>query len=156
MSKRFVEHFGSEVQALDAILAGDIASISEVEGIGQRYAISLIQDVASRVEGVTMADFLRTREAMDVYEKLLDLVREFAHTRYSREKLHVFFPYPSTKAEKIMQVRESVSYYMHTASLLEGDDSIADLLSTVSQLNFRYQCPKNTRSCDNHIRSGIL
>ncbi|TQD27043.1 helix-hairpin-helix domain-containing protein [Methanolobus vulcani] len=142
MSKRFVEHFGSEVQALDAILAGDIASISEVEGIGQRYAISLIQDVASRVEGVTVDDFLRTREAMDVYEKLLDLVCEFAHTRYSRDKLHVFFPYPSTKAEKIMQVRDSVSYYMHTASLLEDDESIADLLSTVSQLNFRHQCPK--------------
>ncbi len=142
MSKRFVEHFGSEVQALDAILAGDIASISEVEGIGQRYAISLIQDVSSRVEGVTVADFLRTREAMDVYEKLLDLVREFAHTRYSREKLHVFFPYPASKTEKITQVRESVSYYMHTASLLEGDENIAVLLSTVSQLNFKYQCPK--------------
>lgn len=142
MSKRFVEHFGSESQALDAILEGDIASISEVEGIGQRYAISLIQDVASRVEGVTVDDFLRTREAMDVYEKLLDLVREFAHTRYSREKLHVFFPYPSAKAEKIMKVRESVSYYMQTAALLEGDDSIADMLSDVSQLNFRHQCPK--------------
>lgn len=142
MSKRFIEHFGSENQALDAILAGDIASISEVEGIGQRYAISLIQDVASRVEGVNVSDFLRTKEAMDVYEKLLDLVKEFAHTRYSRDKLHVFFPYPSTKIQKIMQVRESVSYYMETANLLEGDETIADLLSKATQLNFKHQCPK--------------
>ncbi|WP_094227129.1 MutS-related protein [Methanolobus psychrotolerans] len=142
MSKRFVEHFGSESQALDAILAGDIASISEVEGIGQRYAISLIQDVASRAEGVTVSDFLRTREAMDVYEKLLDIVKEFTHTRYSRDKLHVFFPYPSTKIEKIMQIRESVSYYMETATVLEGDENIVDLLSKTSQLNFKHQCPK--------------
>ncbi len=142
MSKRFVEHFGSENQALDVILAGDIASISEVEGIGQRYAISLIQDVASRVEGVNVSDFLRTKEAMDVYEKLLDLVKEFAHTRYSKDKLHVFFPYPSSKIQKIMQVRESVSYYMETANLLEGDGTIVDLLSKATQLNFKHQCPK--------------
>ncbi|SFM48658.1 MutS-related protein [Methanolobus profundi] len=142
MSKRFVEHFGSEDQALDAILAGDIASISEVEGIGQRYAISLIQDVASRVEGVNVTDFLRTRESMDVYEKLLDIIKEFAHTRYSRDKLHVFFPYPGSKAEKIMQIRRSVSYYMETATVLEGDGAIAELLPKVSQLNFKHQYPK--------------
>ncbi|WMW21856.1 endonuclease MutS2 [Methanolobus mangrovi] len=142
MSKRFVDHFGSENQALDAILAGDIASISEVEGVGQRYAISLMQDVASRVEGVNVSDFLRTKESMDVYEKLLDLVKEFAHTRYSRDKLHIFFPYPSAKVEKIMKVRESVSYYMETAKLLETDETIVDLLSKTTQLNFKHQCPK--------------
>ncbi len=142
MSKRFVEHFGSETQALDAILTGDVASISEVEGIGQRYAISLIQDVASRLEGVRVTDFLKTTEAMDVYEKLLDLIKEFAHTRYSRHKMHVFFPYPSTKAEKIMQVRESVSYYMGIAKIIGEDGTIDDLLSMVSQPDFRCQCPK--------------
>ncbi|WP_340819739.1 helix-hairpin-helix domain-containing protein [Methanolobus sp. WCC4] len=142
MSKRFVEHFGSEGQALDAILAGDIASISEVEGIGQRYAISLIQDVASRVEGVNVTDFLRTGESMDVYEKILDLIKEFAHTRYSKDKLHVFFPYPATKAEKIMEIRNSVTYYMETATVLEGDGSVAELLPKVSQLNFKHQYPK--------------
>lgn len=142
MSKRFVEHFGSESHALDAILAGDIASISEVEGIGQRYAISLIQDVASRVEGVNVTDFLRTRESMDVYEKLLDLIKEFAHTRYSRDKLHVFFPYPGSKAEKILHIRDSVSYYMETATVLEGDGTIANLLQKVTQLNFKHQYPK--------------
>ncbi|MEZ5334449.1 MAG: helix-hairpin-helix domain-containing protein [Methanolobus sp.] len=142
MSKRFVEHFGSESQALDAILAGDIASISEVQGIGQRYAIALIQDVASRVEGVNISDFLRTRESMDVYEKLLDIVKEFAHTRYSRDKLHIFFPYPSTKSEKIMQIRESVSYYMETASRVLDDDLIKELLPKVSQLNFKHNYPK--------------
>ncbi|MDG6243124.1 MAG: endonuclease MutS2 [Methanolobus sp.] len=142
MSKRFVEHFGSESLALDAILAGDITSISEVEGIGQRYAISLVQDVSSMVEGVDVTDFLRTREAMDVYEKLIDLIREFAHTRYSRDKLHIFYPYPSSRVEKIMKVRESVSYYMENSRLLEDDRTITELLPKVSQLNFKHVCPK--------------
>lgn len=142
MSKRFVEHFGSESQALDVILSGDISSIAEVEGVGQRYAISLIQDVASRVDGVNAAYFLRTRESMDVYEKLLDIIKEFAHTRYSKDKLHIFFPYPSAKSEKIMQIRESVSCYMETAAALKDNETIYELLPKVSQLNFKHQYPK--------------
>ena len=59
MAKRFEEHFGSEDAALEAILGGDIAGISEVEGVGQRYAISLVHEVRAQLEGVTMNDFLK-------------------------------------------------------------------------------------------------
>ncbi|WP_406656150.1 helix-hairpin-helix domain-containing protein [Methanolobus sp. ZRKC2] len=138
MAKRFIEHFGNESLALEAIMGADIAGISQVEGVGQRYAISLVHDIRSKVEGVDISDFLKTGEATDVYEKLLDLVKGFAHTTYARDKLHIFIPYPSKKMDTIMQMRSSVSGYMETARLLGNDSMVVSMLPKVKPLNLRY------------------
>ncbi|MDO9517715.1 MAG: endonuclease MutS2 [Methanosarcinaceae archaeon] len=145
MAQRFREHFGSEEAALDAILGGDIAGISEVEGIGQRYAISLVHEVRAQVEGVSISDFLKTKESVDIYERLLDIIKQFAHTRYAKDKLHIYFPYPASKKDKIVSVRESVSYYIDTAKLLRNNSDTSnfpDLLSGIRPLNLKYNPPQ--------------
>jgi len=142
MAQRFVEHFGSEDTALDAILDGDIASISEVEGIGQRYAISLVHEVRAQVEGVSLTDFLKTKEGMDIYERLLDLIKQFAHTRYAKDKLHIYFPYPAGKMDKIKSVRESMSGYLNTAALLNDDTGFLELLAQIKPLSLKYSMPR--------------
>ncbi|TGC08166.1 helix-hairpin-helix domain-containing protein [Methanolobus halotolerans] len=142
MAKRFIEHFGSESLALEAILRADIAGISQVEGVGQRYAISLVHDIRSRAEGVDISDFLKTREALDVYDRLLELIADFAHTTYARDKLHMFIPYPSKRSDIIMQMRSSVSGYMETAKLLADDKEIVSMLTKVKPLNLRHTVPK--------------
>lgn len=142
MAQKFISHFGNEEAALDAILGGDIASISEVEGIGQRYAISLVHEVRAQVEGVSISDFLKTKESVDIYERLLDIIKQFAHTRYAKDKLHIYFPYPASKKDKIESVRESVSYYMDTANLLRNNIDFPDLLSEIRPLNLKYNPPQ--------------
>ncbi|MGP8337109.1 MAG: MutS-related protein [Methanosarcinaceae archaeon] len=142
MAQRFIGHFGSEEKALDAILDGDIAGISEVEGIGQRYAISLVHEVRAQVEGVSISDFLKTKESVDIYERLLDLIKQFAHTRYAKDKLHVYFPYPASKINKIKSVRESVTYYMDTARLLRDNGDFPGMLSRIRPLNTKYDPPR--------------
>ncbi|HJH32563.1 MAG TPA: endonuclease MutS2 [Methanosarcinaceae archaeon] len=142
MAQRFICHFGSEEAALGAILDGDIASISEVEGIGQRYAISLVHEVRAKVEGVSISDFLKTKESVDIYERLLDLIKQFAHTRYAKDKLHIYIPYPAAKIDRIESVRESVSYYMDTARLLRDNSDFLDLLSGIRPLNLKYDPPR--------------
>ncbi len=142
MAQRFIGHFGSEEAALDAILGGDIASISEVEGIGQRYAISLVHEVHAQVEGVSISDFLKTKESVDIYERLLDIIKQFAHTRYAKDKLHIYFPYPASKKDKIESVRESVSYHVDTASLLRDNSDFPNLLSGIRPLNLKYNPPQ--------------
>ena len=44
VADRLVEHFGSEDAALQAICEGDIASLSEVNGISHNFALSLARD----------------------------------------------------------------------------------------------------------------
>lgn len=142
MAQRFIDHFGDEQGALDAILGGDIAGISEVEGIGQRYAISLVHEVRAQVEGVSISDFLKTKESVDIYERLLDIIKQFAHTRYAKDKLHIYFPYPASKKDKIESVRESVSYYMDTARLLGNNSDFPNQLSGIRPLNLKYNPPQ--------------
>ncbi len=142
MAQRFIDHFGDEEAALDAILGGDIASISEVEGIGQRYAISLVHEVRAQVEGVSISDFLKTKESVDIYERLLDIIKQFAHTQYAKDKLHIYFPYPASKIDKIGSVRDSVSYYVDTAGLLRNNSDFPDLLSGIRPLNLKYNPPR--------------
>ncbi|MGP8319616.1 MAG: MutS-related protein [Methanosarcinaceae archaeon] len=142
MAKRFIEHFGSEEDALDAILDGDVAGISEVEGIGQRYAISLVHEVRTQMEGISISDFLKTKESMDVYEQLLDLIKQFAHTRYAKDKLHIYFPYTAAKINKIESMRESVSYYMDTAKLLGDNSNFHDLLLSIHPMDLKYNPPR--------------
>ena len=142
MAQRFIGHFGSEETALDAILGGDIAGISEVEGIGQRYAISLVHEVRAQVEGVSISDFLKTKESVDIYERMLDLIKQFAHTRYAKDKLHIYFPYPASKKDKIESIRESVSYYIDTARLLKNNSDFPNQLSGIRPLNLKYNPPQ--------------
>ncbi len=137
MARRFIEHFGTEQNALEAILSGDVASISCMEGVGQRYAISLVQEVNSIIEGARVQDFLKTREAMDIYERLLDIIKVFAHTGYAREKMHTFFPYPVSRRDRIESIRSSVAQHIEHAAMLRGNERFLSLLSGVKPLNMK-------------------
>lgn len=142
MAKRFQEHFGGEDRAMDAILSGDIASISEVEGVGQRYAISLVHEVRAQFEGVSMEDFLKTKEASDIYERLLDIIKQFTHTRYAKDKLHVYIPYPASKKALIEDIRKDVAGYIRTACVLGDNEELISLLSNVKALDVKCNPPK--------------
>ena len=96
-ARRLVEHFGSEKQAIDAIISQDIAAISELEGMTEKTAISLVLEAIAINEGAGVRDLLKTNEAFDYYEKLLELIKGFAHTDHARSKLGLYFPYPSQK-----------------------------------------------------------
>ncbi|NYT19649.1 MAG: endonuclease MutS2, partial [Methanosarcinales archaeon] len=142
MAKRFEEHFGSENAALEAILGGDIAGISEVEGVGQRYAISLVHEVRAHFEGVTMNDFLKTKEGVDIYERLLDIIKQFSHTKYAKDKLHVYIPYPESKRDKIEEIRKATTGYMENARIMGDNKDLLSLLSCIKTLECKHAIPR--------------
>ncbi len=107
-ARRLVEHFGSEKQAIDAIISQDIAAISELEGMTEKTAISLVLEAIAINEGAGVRDFLKTNEAFDYYERLLELIKGFAHTDHARSKLSLYFPYPSRKMEKIIHIQKEI------------------------------------------------
>src|SRR3990172_9388396 len=84
---RLIEHFGSEKQAIDAILKGDITGISQIEGMTEKSAISLVLEALSVNEGAFIRDFLRTAEAHDMYRRIIALLSGLARTDYAKSKL---------------------------------------------------------------------
>ncbi len=134
ISGKLIEHFGSEESALDALRRHDVASLSSVPGISEKYAISLIHEVIAREEGVSVDEFLKTQEAYSIYEKLIGLIRSYAHTQYSRAKISTFIPYPSRRADRIKEIQAEIRDYVELARSLKDNNELSAALKKVRHL----------------------
>lgn len=139
-SDRFIEHFGSEEQALDSILSGDIAGISEIDGMTERSAISLVLESMAVKEGVSASDFLRTDEAREIYDRIMAIISGFAHTDHAKMKLHLYLPYPASEKDRIIKVQEKMKEFINIAQKLE-DDEISGFLSGIKPIKKSVNIP---------------
>lgn len=139
-ASRLIEHFGSEKQAIDAIVNQDIAAISEIEGMTEKSAISLVLEAIAENDGSSARDFLKTGEAYDFYERLMGLIKESAHTDHARNKLSFYFPYPSIMKDRILHnQKENLSIIEIAEKLNENEISL--LLSKIKPLKTNYTIP---------------
>jgi DNA mismatch repair protein MutS2 len=136
-AKRLIEHFGSEKHAIEAIINQDIAALSELEGMTEKSAISLVLETMAINEGAGVRDFLKTNEAYEFYERLMELIKGFAHTDHARSKLCLYFPYPSRKKEKIMKIQDEIRAIIELADKLDKKE-LSSLLSRIKPLKTNY------------------
>jgi len=139
-ARRLVEHFGSEKQAIDAIMNRDIAAISELEGMTEKSAISLVLEAIALNEGAGVRDFLKTNEAFELYERLMELIKGSAHTGYARSKLSLYYPYPSRKKDKILQIQKEIRAIIEVAGKLD-EKELSSLLSKIKPLKTNLNIP---------------
>lgn len=151
VADRLVEYFGSEDAALKAICEGDIASLSEVNGVSHNFALSISRDARSRVEGCSISDFLKTKEALDLYSRLLELIKSFAHTAHARDKLNLFYPIPASRMDLIRERQAFVGEYLELANAFSENSEFLQLLSRVRKLR---AVPGNLRVKDRIILCG--
>lgn len=88
--ERLIEHYGSEGDALDAVLKGDVAGLMQV--VSERQALSLAQWAVGMKHGQKPGDFLATDEAAAIYQSLVSRIASYAHTEYARLKIGTLFP----------------------------------------------------------------
>jgi hypothetical protein len=131
ISGKLIGHFGSEQSAMEVLKKHDVASLSSVPGISEKYAVSLIHEVIAQEEGVSIGDFLQTPEAFNVYDRIIGLMRSYAHTPYSRAKLSTYIPYPSKRADKIRAIQAELGAYIALAGALNGDEALSAALKKV-------------------------
>jgi dsDNA-specific endonuclease/ATPase MutS2 len=151
VADRLIEHFGTEAVALQAIYEGDIASLSEVNGISHNFALSLVRDARSRVEGCSISDFLKTKEAMDLYSRLLELIKSFAHTTQARDKLDLFYPLPVSRIDLIQERQAFLKEYFQVGNAFSENSELLELLTRVRKLR---SVPANLRVRDRIIICG--
>lgn len=151
VADRLVKYFGSEDAALKAVCEGDIASLSEVSGVSHNFALSIARDARSRVEGCSISDFLKTKEALDLYSRLLELIKGFAHTANARDKLNLFYPIPASHIDLIRERQAFVGEYLGLANAFSENSEFLQLLSRVRKLR---PVPGNLRVKDRIILCG--
>ncbi len=118
-ASRLIEHFGSEKKALEAIIRGDIAGICEIEGMTEKSAISLVLEASSANEGFNIRDFLKTGETYEIYKKIISLISENAHTDHARNKLQLYFPFPSGRQERIVGLQKEIDGIIEATGKLD-------------------------------------
>ncbi|MEM3465162.1 MAG: AAA family ATPase [Candidatus Jordarchaeales archaeon] len=99
---RLIEFFGSEEEAVRAILEGRVSEVASAPGVGLGKAYSIVRSAWELVEGVKWDSVLKTEGVKRIYEDLLKLIQEYAQTEYAKNKLRLFWPYPASKIEKVM------------------------------------------------------
>ena len=125
---KLIDHFGSEQAAMEVLRQRDVASLAEVPGISEKYAVSIIHQAIAHQDGVSIEDFLQTPEALNVYDKVIGLIRSYSHTPYSRAKLSTYIPYPSTKSSLIKATQATLEGYISMAEKLSGNSSLEQSL----------------------------
>jgi len=151
VADRLVEYFGSEDAALEAICEGDIASLSEVSGISHNFALSLARDARSRSEGCSISDFLKTKEALDIYARILELIKSFSHTTHARDKLNLFYPLPASRMDLVRNRQAFIKQYLEIGKAFSEDTEFLHLLSRVRKLRSE---PGNLKVRDRIILCG--
>ncbi|HWQ47606.1 MAG TPA: endonuclease MutS2 [Methanosarcina sp.] len=134
VADRLIQHFGTEEAALQAICEGDIASLSEVNGVSRNFALSLARYARSRAEDCSISDFLRTKEALGLYSRLLELIKSFAHTTHAKDKLNLFYPLPASRMDLIQERQAFVREYLELGNAFPENSEFLELLTKVSEL----------------------
>jgi len=102
VAEKLIDYFGSEESALSAIFDGRIADIASIPGIGRKLAVKIVMKAYEMREGVSPDTVLKTRDAFEIYENILRIIRSYARTDYGKEKLLLYFPLPSSKVNEIL------------------------------------------------------
>lgn len=134
VAEKLIEHFRTEDRALQAIYEGDIASLAEVSGISHNFALSLARDARSRIEGCSISDFLKTKEALDLYSRILELIKSYSHTTHARDKLNLFYPLPASRMDLVRNRQAFIKEYLEIGKIFSEDPEFLHLLSRVRKL----------------------
>jgi len=119
VAERLIKYLGSEEEIIKAIMEADIAKLMSVPGIGQGLATRIVRNAYSIIEGVSLEEVLKTSDARRMYERILDIIRGYTKTSYSKNKLTLYFPLPPRKINVML---ERLNYFSEAKELAEKLD----------------------------------
>jgi len=136
VAEKLIKYLGSEEETIKAIMEADIAKLMSVPGIGQSLATRIVRNAYSIIEGVSLEEVLKTADAKKMYERILDIIRGYTKTSYSKNKLTLYFPLPPRKINVIL---ERLNYFSEAKELVEKLDEktlneISEALSKIRPL----------------------
>jgi Mismatch repair ATPase (MutS family) len=134
LEKRLVTHFGSEEKAIETLLKGDVSELCHVDGMTRKAAQSLILNISKEQNGVSIEDFLKTKEAEALYANILKLIKKYCHTEYSADFIERLVPYPKRRLDLARDVREKIEAHLHLLQSFSPDERemIQALLSQIA------------------------
>ncbi|MFX1505172.1 MAG: hypothetical protein ACFFDC_03565 [Promethearchaeota archaeon] len=119
VEEKLKAYFKGETNALMALRESRIAEISSIEGIGERFALSMCRNLHFQETGEQIQNFLKTEDAILLYNRVIDIISKFANTAYSKSKLYLFFPLPISAITKIKDRQKTTRRAQKLVSLIK-------------------------------------
>ncbi len=87
LAKKMTDHFGSEEAVLKSLKLGDIGQIAEIDGVSPKRALAIARSISG-----DSGDFLATKEALKLHQKLIDQIASFSASSATKDKLQLLTP----------------------------------------------------------------
>lgn len=110
LSKKIIKSVGGEENLQKIIENVDIDKLTEIEGISQRKAIEIMNQLLQR----DTYDFIKSERAFEIYEDIINKIISYSNTDYAKNRIMLLSPSKNQKdIEKqvnfVMNAKETVS-----------------------------------------------
>ncbi|MCK5772236.1 MAG: hypothetical protein KAH57_00460 [Thermoplasmata archaeon] len=138
--RSLISGLGGEDRLVNALQEGDVALLSTIDRLSERMAVQMVL----RFRDQDVLSLLGTHGSHDVYDGIMEMVRSYMHTSYSRNRTSLLVPREGL--ERMMGCSRDVFSYRE---LLAGIDRerVEKLLNSLG----RAPAPRNVRSSLNYI-----
>ncbi|MHA1511694.1 MAG: hypothetical protein ACTSRX_08240 [Promethearchaeota archaeon] len=134
IQERLKEFYLTESNALNAIKVGAAGC---VPGISYKQSLKFSQYYFKIQENIVKEDILVTQDIRDIYSNIINLISEYTHTDYSKLKLQLYFPLPSSKLSLLKERQDyfgkSIEFYKKYGEILE-EKELPSFLSNLDDL----------------------
>ena len=125
LAQKMTDHFGSEDAVIKSLKSGDIGQIAEIDGVSPKRALAMARSIAG-----DNGQFLATKEAVKLHQKLIDQISEFIASPATKGRLQLLTPVrqPETRREKITTAMDFLS--KHATLELELNNKLRHITAT--------------------------
>ncbi|MCF2140852.1 MAG: hypothetical protein K9W44_12420 [Candidatus Lokiarchaeota archaeon] len=118
--EKLLIYYGSDEKALDAIKKGFIGC---APGFTFKQALRFSQTYFELTEKLSVSDVIRTPDMLEIFHQIQALISKYMKTEYSKQKLHFYFPLPSSKIQLIKKrqkyFRNAIEFFSKYHEMLE-------------------------------------
>ncbi len=90
---KILSNFGSEKEFIEAVQNYEVDRITSIEGVSQKKAIQIINTIL----GNPSKEFLKTDQAVQVYDDIIERILKFANTKYCENRILLMSPLKNQK-----------------------------------------------------------
>ena len=124
---KILSSFGGEEEFLNAVQNYEVDRITSIEGVSQKKAIHIINTVL----GNPSKEFLKTEQAVQIYNDIIERILSFASTKYCENRILLMSPLKNEES-----IRDNVNFVMNSKNAVAKLplDDIKTLLKKIDSL----------------------
>ena len=110
ISEKILKHIGGEEELQKIIDNVDVEKISSIDGISQRKAIEIMNQLLNNPE----YEFMKSDRALEIYDDIINKILSYSNTSYSKNRILLLSPSKdleriNSKLDFVMNAKEHVS-----------------------------------------------